>query len=180
MNSCCQRSDWNRLELLPEYEKIVDGELEFWHSVYLPANRPDALKDRVVVDLGAGCGETAFFFLKHGARFVYCFESDPAVQRVLDKNYGDNPRVLVLRERVDFIKVDIEGDEENMVVESHFPASWKHTSSTTWRLVRVRGIAGILNRYSWWHRFHFGKIRVAHRIRLTIDWFKPRELRKWK
>jgi ribosomal protein L11 methylase PrmA len=89
---------------------------------YLP---PFSLRDKVVLDLGACCGETAYFFLKHGAGKVVCVEYDPECVRMLNDNKKNlDLNIDIIPERFslkhlgvlhDFIKCDIEGDEVDLL-----------------------------------------------------------------
>ncbi|HEV2119228.1 MAG TPA: class I SAM-dependent methyltransferase [Candidatus Bathyarchaeia archaeon] len=93
---------------------MVEQELEGWHDWYLPV-------EGTVLDVGAGCGETAFFYLNHGAKRVICIESSPKAVELLKKNFGNDHRVVIVQALVDSIKIDIEGSERNMILETHFP-----------------------------------------------------------
>lgn len=110
----CSIEDFRRLELDKDHRTIVEQELEGWHDWYLPV-------EKTVLDLGAGCGETAFFYLNHGAKRVICIESNPEAVKLLKRNFGNDNRVTIVEAQVDSIKIDIEGSERNMVLETHFP-----------------------------------------------------------
>jgi predicted RNA methylase len=133
----CELSDYDNLILLAEYRKAVESELETWHRAYLPVGR-------AVLDLGAGCGETALFYLKHGAEKVVCIEANPDAIKCLRANFDSDPRVLIVESRIDSIKVDIEGAEEGMVLETHwFNPKLKQTKLwgngiSLWRLEKTR------------------------------------------
>ena len=88
-----------------------------WELCYLPVS----VKDKVVLDVGAGEGETAKFFLDHGARRVICIESDSAAFTFLHRNAGEHGFTAIqkrfdltdLKEfNFDFLKIDVEGYEE--------------------------------------------------------------------
>jgi ribosomal protein L11 methylase PrmA len=142
----CKLEDFDRLALTDYHRQLVRDEWYIWHKLYLPSGSlavPDPfLNGKEVVDLGAGCGETALLFLNHGASRVHCFENDPEALSLLKRNFGDNPRVTINFSTVGFVKVDIEGSEERMVVESHFPARWfkmlEHDGIDLWVLRRRR------------------------------------------
>jgi hypothetical protein len=84
-----------------------------------------SLKDKVVLDVGAGCGETALFFLSHGAKKVVCIEKDHKCFDLLKKNLQDGLRIEAINEsfkldhlrqfRFDFAKIDIEGGESELL-----------------------------------------------------------------
>jgi hypothetical protein len=85
---------------------------------YLP---PFSLEGKTVLDIGAGCGETARFFLKNGAKRVLCVEKNQKYTPYLFENQiidsrievfpeGFNPNHL-LKLDYDFVKIDIEGYE---------------------------------------------------------------------
>jgi hypothetical protein len=112
-----------------------------WHLYYLP-RKP--LAGKTVLDLGAGCGETAKFFLNHGASRVVCVEPDNKCLDYLRKNFGNDPRVTIVSDFVDHIKVDIEGAEEGMIFEAHFPVKVRKLSGspreTLWRVEKRTGL----------------------------------------
>src|SRR5437867_10380800 len=67
----CTPDNYKHLWLEPTHHaRYVDPhdknyELDLWHKWYLP---PDGVEGKIVVDMGAGCGETAQFYLLHGAK----------------------------------------------------------------------------------------------------------------
>ena len=110
------------------------------------------------MDLGAGCGETAFFYLNHGADHVICVESDREALVHLRRNFGGDSRVTILPVHVDSVKIDIEGSEEGMVLETHFPVRFRSVrrlgpNVRLWRLEK---------RLFSLHNF---RIAAAHKIR---------------
>jgi SAM-dependent methyltransferase len=118
----CRIQDFNRLELDNEHRLNLEAELEGWHKWYLPV-------EDTVLDVGAGCGETAFFYLNHGAKKVICVESDPKAVELLRTNFGGDHRVVIVEAHVDSIKIDIEGSERNMILETHFPFKLKKVAT---------------------------------------------------
>lgn len=114
----CQLSDYDQLRIYGQWYGILQNELEMWHRDYLPVHG-------TVLDLGAGCGETVQFFLLHGAERVIAIEKDPTAYSFLIQNFLDDARVTILPFGVDSIKIDIDGAEEGMVLETHFPHHWK-------------------------------------------------------
>ena len=99
---------------------MLSSELGLWHRIYLPI--PD---NATVLDLGAGCGETALFYLKHGAQKVVAIESNRQCFENLVRNFESSTQVVPLNETINQIKCDIEGSENGMVVETHFPFKLK-------------------------------------------------------
>src|SRR5437867_8291799 len=102
----CKIEDYEHLELDKSHRTTLEQELDGWHTWYLPIGD-------TVLDLGAGCGETAYFYLRHGARRVVCIESDPAALTLLERNFGNDDRVTIIGAHIDSIKVDIEGSERS-------------------------------------------------------------------
>lgn len=94
-----------------QHREWLRTELSMWHKHY-----PHG---KTVLDLGAGYGETAQFFLNHGAERVICIESDPRAVEGLRANFGGRVGVEIVQAHVDAVKVDIEGSEWGLVVETH-------------------------------------------------------------
>lgn len=105
------------LELAPEWAGIIKSELPLWERYYLPVD----VKDMTVLDLGAGCGETAAFYFSHGAMRVIAIEPNELAFALLKRNAAVNGWDLVphhshfrlehLEEAHDLMKMDIEGGE---------------------------------------------------------------------
>ena len=95
-----------------------------WQKYYLPGF---SLEGKTVLDIGAGCGETAYFYFLHGVKQVIAVEMDPVQVALLKENSSLNrwnvsgerlriiPRAFELedinRETFDFVKMDIEAGE---------------------------------------------------------------------
>ena|SRR5438094_3211210 len=118
----CNTSDFASLKL-GSYRNILETELARWHEWYLPVKG-------TVLDLGAGAGETAQFFLNHGADRVVCIEADPEALRLLHENFDNDKRITIVAAHLDKIKSDIEGSERDMTVEVHFPFKIKKHTDT--------------------------------------------------
>src|SRR5205807_10161600 len=88
-------------------------------AVWRPAYLDRSVERKTVVDIGAGCGETARFYLLHGAKSVLAVESSLECYRNLVGNFRGDGRVIPVRMEIGHIKVDIEGAEEGMLVETH-------------------------------------------------------------
>jgi ribosomal protein L11 methylase PrmA len=82
---------------------------------------PSSLKNKTVLDIGAGCGETIFYFALQGCRNFIAVEPNTHAADLLRKNtennslnikvYNDIFRPSHLNEVFDFIKCDCEGGE---------------------------------------------------------------------
>lgn len=118
----CTIQDFNSLKMTNSHRQTLESELELWHRCYLPIGK-------TVVDLGAGCGETALFYLNHGADKVICIESDDRAIDLLHQNFGEDSRIVIVQAHVDSIKVDIEGGEKGMIIETHFPTRFKRLTT---------------------------------------------------
>src|SRR5947209_11703199 len=107
----CELKDFEQLQITAPYDSFIRQELASWHLNLLPVSGN-------VVDMGAGCGETAFFFLNHGAQTVTCFECNPPALECLYKNFASDPRVMIIPLRIDRLKCDIEGSEKGALIET--------------------------------------------------------------
>ena len=97
---------------------LIARESADWKRYYLPFS----VKDKVVLDVGAGEGETARFFLKHGAKKVTCIEANQKAFDNLHRNSLEHNNITAVFKRFSlsdltafpcgFLKVDIEGYEE--------------------------------------------------------------------
>jgi hypothetical protein len=116
------------IEMTPSAKMTYFKEYNSWVTDYTPSF---GLKDKVVLDVGAGCGETALLFFKEGASKVICIEPDPLKLRMLERNIQAMnwnattvPRHFVvedLRLDFDFVKVDIEGGENVLLALQSLP-----------------------------------------------------------
>ena len=110
------------LTLSTYYARAFFVELQVWKKHYLP--RFD-LSGKTILDVGAGNGETAYFYLSHRASKVICVESDAQAFALLQENAARNswnvecmnrsfgPDVLNLD--YDFAKFDCEGCEKQLL-----------------------------------------------------------------
>ncbi len=137
---------------LDDYGKMVVLEFDLFKRYYLP---PFALKGKSVLDIGACCGETAYFFLKHGAEKVICIESNPErANRILQNKQNLNLNIELINDVFrpehlslphDFLKCDIEGHEVELlpyaknlkpsVVEVHTPIIRKQFEENSFRVI---------------------------------------------
>ena len=101
-----------------EHSFYTVKESRIWVDWYLPTF---SLKGKTVLDIGAGRGETAWFFLKHGAAKVVCVEPDMKSFADLEANSRRNLwDVELINEKFrpdhlliphDFVKIDCDGGE---------------------------------------------------------------------
>ena len=110
----CELKDYEDMKLLPEYSGLLKNELDVWHKHYLPI-----IQGATVLDVGAGCGETAKFFLMHGAGRVIAIENNQRAFTYLSENFRNDDRVIALLDDIGGIKIDIEGAEENAAIAMH-------------------------------------------------------------
>jgi hypothetical protein len=111
----------------PSRLKMIQEEEAIWQQYYLPVD----VSNKTVLDIGAGEGETAWFYLKHGAKKVVCVEPEKEAYNRLLGNAVGKPMEAInrifrlddLNLKYDFLKVDIEGYEEALLnVELKKPA----------------------------------------------------------
>ena len=109
--------------LAPPYYSLVFDEL-YIMRVY---GQPD-LTSKVVIDVGAAIGDTALYFTKLGAEHVYAFEMDKVQCEMAKTNISRNnmqDKITLIEGpatadkinslRYDFIKIDCEGCEYDLV-----------------------------------------------------------------
>jgi SAM-dependent methyltransferase len=158
---------------------MLEEELDDWHRIYVPPKPKHdfgrELLGQTVLDAGAGCGETAQFFLLHGAAHVVCIEGSPDAVDHLRRNFGSNPKVTIVPRFVDFTKLDIEGSEEWLSVETHFPTRFRkihrnpHAPDVnTYRVERAKlRLTQRLRHLG--EPLHHIRIGVAHEIRIILN-----------
>jgi SAM-dependent methyltransferase len=110
------------LRLRSEHFRTTIREWGIWKKTYLP-NFP--LTEKTVLDVGAGCGETAQLFFTNGAKKVIAIESNNDAINDLRINGRVNKWNLQIVARpfqledlerdFDFLKMDIEGCEESLL-----------------------------------------------------------------
>jgi hypothetical protein len=101
----------------PEFESLYYRELPMWRKLYVP---PFSLVGKTVLNVGAGCGETAKFYLEElGAKQVIAVEMEPIALKYLNENAKTHPITVIDKPfSVDmlsiyhyFMEMDIEGYE---------------------------------------------------------------------
>lgn len=98
-----------------EFAELMAREYPEW-KYYLPKFD---LRNKIVLDIGAGCGETARYYLLNNAKKVICIDNDETCIKYLNYNsikfgikvIGEPFRVEHLEMEYDFCKMDIEGYE---------------------------------------------------------------------
>lgn len=110
------------LHLTTLHASITVTDWRIWSKYYLPSF---GLKDKVILDVGAGCGETAHFYLMYGARKVIAIEPDRIAAELLAENAKrNNWNVDVINRGFqlddlniahDFMKMDGEGCEATLL-----------------------------------------------------------------
>jgi hypothetical protein len=108
------------------YERmyLLDVELESWKRYYLPSKFVPS-DDPLILDAGAGEGETVMFYYLLGFRRFRCVESDKLAFKRLSRNVAKlrDAKVHLFNRRflahdvhgVDFAKIDVEGGEVQLI-----------------------------------------------------------------
>jgi hypothetical protein len=98
------------------YGLLYLRERRFW-GYYIPFS---GVKDKNILDVGGGCGETAKFFFDNGASNVHVIENNPICADYLRYNSNmfsnltyqiKNFEISDITEKYDLVKLDIEGYE---------------------------------------------------------------------
>lgn len=110
-----------KLKLLPRYAGITTSEVRSWEELYLSPS----IQDGTVLDVGAGCGETAAFYLHWGAKKVIAIEPNLRAFELLVENAKClQNRIECINRKFcasdldtphDFIKMDIDGGEVELL-----------------------------------------------------------------
>lgn len=155
------------LALTPEKAATFIYEMRKWERGYLP---PFELEGKTVLDVGAGCGETAYFYFKHGAKKVICVEPSEREMNLLRENARSlnwnvvthcepfNLRHLTSHS-FDLMKIDCEGCEAKLlnlskldfplVVEAHSVALMEQFQANGLRVISKlrKGDIFVLNNF---------------------------------
>lgn len=164
-----------------DYGLVYLRERRNWYQ-YLP---PEGVRGARVLDVGAGCGETAKFFLENGARRVYAIENNyEAFRYLVNNSRAATPRfkhIIPIGEafdpgrhlnpNLDLVKVDIEGYEIDLLY---------------WLRARPDyNVNIVLETHSVWMRdrfleLGFTQIRPAYLTRDEPGGFTTRIMYRWK
>ncbi len=146
------------LELTPYYFELLWREWQAWKNWYLP---PWSLKGKTILDVGAGCGETALFYYRHGARKVIAVEPEVSLTSILERNAARNDwnmRIVgasfepsMLEWDFDFMKMDGEGCENTLVTARSLPPCVieVHDGTVLENLRRRFGLTVLPQRENW-------------------------------
>src|SRR2546422_2291721 len=169
----CSLDDFNNLVLDPEHRAILEGELEWWHEAYLPS---ESIEGKCVLKVRAGNGETALFYLLHGAAHVVCIEPKADL---LYKDFGQDTRITIIPRAIDFIESDCEGGKRNAVIETHFPFKLEEIrasrmldrTTVCWRLKempRLEGLMSRIPRHVPFVNLHLARAQAVHSSKRTL------------
>jgi len=111
----CQIYEY-KARLLPHHKNMI-SELAIWEKWYLPSSF--SLKEKTVLDIGSGSGETALFYFHHGASKLVCVEKSSSACRFARANLRNLNAEIInepfkldhLKIPHDYLKMDIEGGE---------------------------------------------------------------------
>jgi predicted nicotinamide N-methyase len=154
------------LGLSPPVLKAASVEWSEWMNDYLP---PGGLQGKTVLDVGAGEGESAHFFFRHGASKVIAIEPDDEKFAKLLLNsekmgWKLEPIHDVLREshlteiQRDFTKIDADGGETAMLALSRldFPLTMEIHGSQMRDSLHARFPNLSSRRRRWWSDLWIG------------------------
>jgi len=107
--------------------KLLGGIPPIYNEDYNDHWNFTSFENKVVLDLGADYGSTAYYFLRNGAIKVIAVEGDQQLAEKLRRNFQNDKRVicihgfinetkqisdLILQHHPNLVKVDIEGNEK--------------------------------------------------------------------
>ena len=111
------------------YGRIIISEWEIWNKFY---RFPFSLLGKTVLDVGAGCGESALFFSLCKAEKIICIEKNLDLIRFIEENRKTNSlnwdiinepfNLSHFKLKFDAIKMDIEGCESELLNLVNIPS----------------------------------------------------------
>lgn len=117
-NEAIVKTGKSTLKLNRRKAALMVSEWKLWNDYYIP---PSGVMGKTVLDVGAGCGETATLLFDKGAKKVVCVEPSGEEVKYLEENIksnGWNAEIIPtgfslsnLKDGFDFVKMDCEGCE---------------------------------------------------------------------
>lgn len=154
------------LELNSWAKVLFFKETEEWEKEYIP---PNGVQGKTILDVGAGCGETAYFYFMHGAKKVICIEPNLYNVEMIKHNaerFNWNieifPRRFILKDidrDFDFAKIDCEGGESILLSRTSLPplAMEIHSKSLAQAFKTLFPQMHIYQKYHWPFRTWFAQ-----------------------
>ena len=161
------------VKLHPEYFHIIFHEWPEWKMYHLP---PFSLKGATVLNIGAGCGETALFYFIHGVKRVICVEQVPELATIISGNlrankwnaevYGSPFGIEMLNLSFDFMKMDCEGCEARLLEADLLPTCVMevHDRHVLYALINKFGLTVANAKTTEWNPRYHNFERRQHRM----------------
>jgi len=166
------------LKLLPEKATMFIKEYRNWEREYVP---PFYLKGKTVLDVGSGCGETAYLWFRNGAAKVICVDLsdiDMAILKENAKRLNWNVEVHCepfsekhLTLPFDFAKIDCEGGEAELLrlERIDFPCALEAHSPELVAAFLEKGLR-VLSENSEGGAFVMSNFhRLGHRLKIEVE-----------
>lgn len=161
----CKVENFSGLRMDQDHRNMLEAELNDWHLKYP--------RGETFCDIGAGNGETAQFAFNHGAKRVIAIEPDAGL---LIKNFPDaivvpsDARMVIIPWAIDAMKIDGEGCERNLVLETHFPFRMKFLGNSAivtpltnlWKIGPDTGLSELF-------MLRLLRVQLAHAIRKSFQ-----------
>jgi SAM-dependent methyltransferase len=122
------RTDGYTLRLTRRKAALMASEWGLWNKLYVPR---DGLVGKTILEVGAGCGESAALLFQKGAKRVVCVEPDSEQVKYLSENVRENGwnakiiptefSVSLLKEEFDLVRMDCEGCEAELLQLDKLP-----------------------------------------------------------
>ena len=162
--------------------KLIGGIPPIYEEDYDRHWNYTSFKNKVVLDLGADYGSTAYYFLRRGASKVIAVEGDPKLASKLRLNFQNDERVIPIEKFIDspkkiemlisqynpdLVKVDIEGAERYILNMANFAQVKEWLIET-----HSKDVHDILSKFLIDHAFQIrsidyeGDIRIIHALKV--------------